>query len=734
MNSELINLINANIAPSYPGDKIDDAEVRAVLLRLANQISSDVPYTPVIPFNNLVSFLGTKVLTANEVYTPDTNHMIAGGGAILRLVGNGTNVPVFQQMKRSNASQNYVATAGITNVILFFFDGNEAWYTIYQDTTVSIALQLQTPILSALAVSANQINLNWGAIANATGYVLEKSTNQTNWQVVSSSLTGTTYSDAGLTAVTTFYYRLKAIGAGYTDSLYGVASATTLAGAQVQLATPVVTIDQITSSGMRGNWGLISNATGYTRQIATDAGFTSILSTITGAGLNQIFSGLNSNTPHWVRVKATAPGFTDSDWGVAQASTSTPQIPQLATPAVIIDTVTQNSFRVGWGAIAGATQYQSELSPNPNFIPIISQGNSGGLQQYFFGLNPNTIYYTRVKAMAFGYADSNYGQAQQLTLSNNAPQPTGLLFEGDTNVQMYAEWVAPVGGADDYEWQISTAADYSVITQTNTTASLNVLIAALTANTHYYFRVRARKAGFADSLWTTANAFTFETGIPVANRVGFWKHNTGVTVGGGGEVLLWDDADGVVANQLVAIAGAEPFSVDPVNGIDFGSTAAGIRDMEIGGGSLLLHDSTVYVKFKPIETEYEVLGNYTNGGYMIYTDGSNVQVGPNSGAPGYRIGNGHLGALNVVHRLAWFWRGSLKDGKNGHYLDGVLENFADDGDPVALAYNDGDGWRFKNVGGETLSSSFSFKGFMFTIVIYNTLHSERKMKYVSAQL
>jgi formylglycine-generating enzyme required for sulfatase activity len=89
--------------------------------------------------------------------------------------------------------------------------------------------------ISASAVSSSQINLTWLDFATTElGYKIERKMaggSYTQIAVVSANVT--TYKDAGLTAATTYYYRVRATAAvgdsGYTDE----ARVTTLAGATV---------------------------------------------------------------------------------------------------------------------------------------------------------------------------------------------------------------------------------------------------------------------------------------------------------------------------------------------------------------------------------------------------------------------------------------------------------------------------------------------------------------------
>jgi hypothetical protein len=73
--------------------------------------------------------------------------------------------------------------------------------------TVTTTPPLQPPTgLTATPVSASQINLSWSAAAGATGYDIER-----DGSVIVSGRVGTTFSDTGLTAATTYTYRVRSV-------------------------------------------------------------------------------------------------------------------------------------------------------------------------------------------------------------------------------------------------------------------------------------------------------------------------------------------------------------------------------------------------------------------------------------------------------------------------------------------------------------------------------------------
>ena len=93
-------------------------------------------------------------------------------------------------------------------------------------------IQLSTPTLTPTVISGVQIDLSWTNVSNESSYMLEWSpTGAGSWTQIGGTIAAntTTYSHTSLTASTTYYYRISAIGDGvtYSTSGFGTANATT---------------------------------------------------------------------------------------------------------------------------------------------------------------------------------------------------------------------------------------------------------------------------------------------------------------------------------------------------------------------------------------------------------------------------------------------------------------------------------------------------------------------------
>ena len=165
--------------------------------------------------------------------------------------------------------------------------------------------------LTATAVSASQVDLAWSAVADATGYRVERSTDGATWASLAQLAGGvTSHSDTGLASGTTYRYRVVATNAGGESPPSPVASTTTPAagdltaptaptGLKAALAKRKVNLSWSSSTDAGG-----SGLAGYRvwRATAGSSGPFSPIATTTTASYSD--TSVTSKVTYWYRVTA----------------------------------------------------------------------------------------------------------------------------------------------------------------------------------------------------------------------------------------------------------------------------------------------------------------------------------------------------------------------------------------------------------------------------------------------
>jgi hypothetical protein len=202
--------------------------------------------------------------------------------------------------------------------------GNSAFSNVAIATTLSTTTPPAAPSnLVATSASSTSISLSWfDNSPNETGFRIERGTTPTGQftELAATSADATTYSNTGLTASTTYYYRVRANNSAGDSTVSNVANATTLPAAPSSLAATPVASDSISLSWLDNSTNetefSIERGTGSTggpfAQIATtSAGVTTYSDT-----------GLTALTTYYYQVRANSiAGYSDYS-NVANATTS----------------------------------------------------------------------------------------------------------------------------------------------------------------------------------------------------------------------------------------------------------------------------------------------------------------------------------------------------------------------------------------------------------------------------
>jgi hypothetical protein len=155
--------------------------------------------------------------------------------------------------------------------------------------------------LTASAFNSNIITLAWDAVDGAAGYNVYRSDSAEGIyvKVTSSPVTGTSYLDTGLSAETTYYYKVSAANAGGAGSVMSTAVAVT---------TPMNTPTGLQAEGLSFDrvsltWNAVSTGAQYDIYTAGNSGgpWTKIASVSETAYTH---TGLSAGTTYYYKVKA----------------------------------------------------------------------------------------------------------------------------------------------------------------------------------------------------------------------------------------------------------------------------------------------------------------------------------------------------------------------------------------------------------------------------------------------
>ncbi len=267
-------------------------------------------------------------LTPNLATTTDYDVYLNWTGSSNRAVrvpvdivhaGGTTTVMVDQTHNGSTWYQlgTFGFTAGTAGSVKVRNDLDGASGYVVADAARFVQLPLPPPTgLEAAAASSTQIDLAWTAARGATSYTVKRATTSGGtYTTIASGVTATSYSDAGRSANTTYYYVVAAVNTGGASVNSAEVSA---------LTAPAVPTGVVATSGdgrIVLSWNASAGATNYNVKRAWVSG--GPYTTIGTPGVNSyINTGLTNGTPFYYRIAAVNSG---GESGNSSEVTATPQ-------------------------------------------------------------------------------------------------------------------------------------------------------------------------------------------------------------------------------------------------------------------------------------------------------------------------------------------------------------------------------------------------------------------------
>lgn len=211
-------------------------------------------------------------------------------------------------------------------------------------------------------VTGSSIVINWGQVAENTGYRLDRSTDGSNWSLIASNIAANTntYTNSGLTAGVLYYYRVKTLNSQSLSAGGASASTTT-----TTVSAPTLNaLSGVTSSTITLTWNDVAGNNGYRVQRSPDnVTFTSITPDIAASTATYTDTGLASGTTYYYRVY--------TKYGVSSLSASPSNVQStktlLTSPVMSsVSVVSEARVDVTWQLSTGATNYKLQRSIGPD--------------------------------------------------------------------------------------------------------------------------------------------------------------------------------------------------------------------------------------------------------------------------------------------------------------------------------------------------------------------------------
>lgn len=525
--------------------------------------------------------------------------------------------------------------------------GNSAYSTTRSFTTspppAPAAPSLSSPANGATGVSITP-TMSWAASATAASYRIQIATDAGFSAVIYdiSNLTGLSTVPTLLNS-TLYYWHVSASNAGGTSAYSGTRTFTTIAAVPAAPAAPTLSSPADTATDVSLNptlaWNASSGADNYRIQVATDVGFTAIVSDVIGLTSTSYAPSLVAATQYFWRVNAANTGGTSAFSAIRSFTTLTPVEPPptpvqpvLSSPANGA-TGQSTSPTLVWFNAFPATSYHLQVSTVSNFASTVIDLTGIAGTNYVAALSTGTTYYWRVLGSNTS-GDSAYSTAFSFTTVPAIPAAPALSSpaNGATGqaTSPVLTWVASPG-ASSYGLQVATDAGFGALVVNITGISSTTYTPALSAGTTYFWRANANNTG-GTSGFSSSRTFTTVPTVPAVPALG--SPANGATGVSANPTLTW-----------IASPGATSYHVQVATDAGFGALVADVAG--IAGVSYVpsLSSATVYF--------WRVLAT-NSGGSSAYTAARTfttvpvVPVAPSQATP-------PNGALGVPSTLTLTW-------------------------------------------------------------------------------
>lgn len=308
---------------------------------------------------------------------------------------------------------------------------------------------LETPTnLSASSPSGTTINLAWTGSSGATGYYIWRCTGVgcTTFSNVY-TVSGTSYSDTGLTGLTTYVYQIQAYK---TSGSTTITSAHSTSASATTGAQPPTTPTNLTATPSGSSISLTWTAStddvaiaSYTLQRCQGSGCSTFsqLKVVTSTSYGD--SAVSQGAIYSYQVRATNTANQQSGWSATATATAAVTTPPNAPGGLAGSASSWSTVHLSWSAatdpIAGVTIAGYKIYRNGAQI-----GTSGGTTYTDGTTAPNSTYTYTVSAYdAWGNTSTPSGGVSVTTPPSPSPSaPTGLTGTPASDTSIRLSWSA----------------------------------------------------------------------------------------------------------------------------------------------------------------------------------------------------------------------------------------------------------------------------------------------------
>ena len=511
--------INSNSATSYKITGLTAATAYSFRIRAYKTSGNATAHSGYTNLNTLTSPTNvSNVVCAARSYNSITlswNRNTTATGYKLEQYKGGKWVQVAQI--NSNSATSYKIT-GLTAATTYSFrtrayktSGNATAHSGYTNLSTLTSPTSVSNVVCA-ARSYNSITLSWSRNTTATGYKLEQYKGGKWVQVAQiNSNSATSYKVTGLTAATTYSFRIRAYktsGNATAHSGYTNLSTLTSPTSVSNVVCAARSYNSITLS-----WSRNTTATGYKLEQYKGGKWVQVAQINSNSATSYKVTGLTAATTYSFRIRAYKTS------GNATAHSGYTNLSTLTSPTNVSNVVctarSYNSITLSWNRNTTATGYKLEQYKGGKWVQVAQINSNSATSYKVTGLTAATTYSFRIRAYKTSgnaTAHSGYTNLSTLTSPTNV---SNVVCAARSYNSITLSWNRNTT-ATGYKLEQYKGGKWVQVAQINSNSATSYKITGLTAATTYSFRIRAYKTSgnaTAHSGYTKYNTLTSPTNV-----------------------------------------------------------------------------------------------------------------------------------------------------------------------------------------------------------------------------
>jgi fibronectin type 3 domain-containing protein len=217
-------------------------------------------------------------------------------------------------------------------------------------------------------IGSTWITLEWRQVTGASEYRIYRSTSRNGtYTQIGGGVPGPRYTDEGLTADSTYWYKVAAYNSAGEVPSMPIEARTSAEGKTLPAAPTNLRITATTASSISFAWNSVSGAIGY-RIYRDDYSKTEPLHTLTDGETSYTDDNLRAYTGYYYTVSAyNESGEGPGAFVSGQTTTTGGEVKELLAPTGVTAVATlDGNIMVSWNPVSGATGYKIHFSRSAN--------------------------------------------------------------------------------------------------------------------------------------------------------------------------------------------------------------------------------------------------------------------------------------------------------------------------------------------------------------------------------